>query len=178
MAITEHHMSVKSAQEIERLFREHHQLVYQTARSVTGNMEDAEDVLQSIFTGLLQRELPPDFAKNPRAYFYRAAFNLSLNTVRYRKRHPSGGKVESLKIIASPSDSDVNDELDIKLAEAIAELQPKTAQIVVLRYVHEQSLAAIAELLGTSQGVVAVTLFRARRRLRKRISDALSGENR
>jgi len=37
----------------------------------------------------------------------------------------------------------------------------------VLRYEHDRSDADIARMLGTSRGVVAVTLYRARARLKK-----------
>jgi RNA polymerase sigma-70 factor (ECF subfamily) len=162
-----------NAQELEEVFREHYQLVYRTAYSVTRNVQDAEDVLQTIFAGLLRRGLPPDLRKNPRAYFYRAAFNLSLNRVRDRKRHVSNVDVETFEAVACPSDSDVNEELDKRLYEAIAELHPTAAQIVILRYAHNHSLADIAKLLGTSRSTVAVSLFRSRARLKKLIKGSL-----
>ena len=34
--------------ELDDLFREHHQLIYRTAYSVTGSKPDAEDVLQEV----------------------------------------------------------------------------------------------------------------------------------
>src|SRR5215475_5350264 len=74
----------QSTQEFEQLFRSHSRLVYRTAYGVTGNAEDAEDVLQTIFLRLIRRELPPNLKKNPKAYLYRAAVNVSLSTVRSR----------------------------------------------------------------------------------------------
>src|SRR5262245_39981780 len=74
------------AEDCERLFREHYQLIYRTALRVTGSSEDAEDVLQTIFLRLLRREYAPDLKTNPKAYLYRAAVNLSLDTVRARQR--------------------------------------------------------------------------------------------
>src|SRR5215467_944215 len=82
------------AQDFEDIFREHYQLVYRTAYSVTGSRHDAEDILQTIFLRLLQRELPPDLKRSPKAYLYRAAVNLSLNTIRSRKRQNLTGDVE------------------------------------------------------------------------------------
>lgn len=54
--------------EIEKLFREHSKFIYRTAFRVTGNGEDAEDVLQSLFVRIMHRELPPNFSRNPKAY--------------------------------------------------------------------------------------------------------------
>jgi RNA polymerase sigma-70 factor (ECF subfamily) len=157
------------AQEFERIFREHYQLVYRTAYGVTGSPEDAEDVLQTIFLRLLRRELPPDLAKNPKAYLYRSAVNLSLNTVRSRRRHVLTGDTGRFDRAANADESNTAEELHQRLYQAIAELNPEAAQIVILRYVHNYSDAEIAKLLGTSRGVIAVRLFRSRARLKKLI---------
>jgi RNA polymerase sigma factor (sigma-70 family) len=49
----------------------------------------------------------------------------------------------------------------------LSTLTPRTVEIVTLRYVHDYSEPEIAKLLRVSRGTVAVTLFRARIRLRK-----------
>ncbi len=74
------------SQDIEAIFREHSRLVYRTAYSITGSWQDAEDILQTIFLRLLQRDYPIEFTTGPGAYLYRSAVNLSLNMVRSRKR--------------------------------------------------------------------------------------------
>jgi RNA polymerase sigma-70 factor (ECF subfamily) len=66
-------------QEFEKLFTEYSQLVYRTAYGVTGNAEDAEDVLQTIFLRLVRREVPPNLKNNPKAYLYRAAVNVYID---------------------------------------------------------------------------------------------------
>ena len=43
-------------EDFERTFREHHDLVYRAAYRITGNAEDAEDALQTLFLRLLRRE--------------------------------------------------------------------------------------------------------------------------
>jgi hypothetical protein len=84
-------------QVLEELFREHWQLVYRTAFSVLRNRHDAEDVLQSIFLKLFERELPADLPRNPQGYFYRAAVNASLNVVRSRKNEVVTADFHSLQ---------------------------------------------------------------------------------
>lgn len=176
--VTVSDLTSTSTQELEQIFKDYYQFVYRTAFSVTGSEADAEDVLQTIFASLLRRELPSDLKKNPKAYLYRAAFNRSLNTIRHRKRHPSTGAVEVLESISCAPDSAArDDELDKRLSQAIARLQPGSAQIVILRYVHNNSIAEIAKLLGTTRSTVAVSLFRSRARLKKLIRDSReSGE--
>lgn len=164
------------AKELEQLFKEYYQLVYRTAYGVTRNAQDAEDVLQTIFAGLLRRELPAGLRKNPKSYLYRAAFNLALNRVRDRKHQGSSENVESLGG-TDPSDSDFYEKLDESLYEAITELHPTAAQIVILRYVHNYRLADIARTLKTSRSTVAVTLFRARARLKSLIRASLENKS-
>src|SRR3954469_10539584 len=82
--------------EFDQLFREHYQLVYRTAFSVTRSTQDAEDVLQTIFLSLIRREFPPDLRKSPKAYLYRAAFNRALDIVRARRQDLIAGDEELL----------------------------------------------------------------------------------
>src|SRR5262245_24484283 len=83
-------------QEFDETFREHAQMVYRTAYSVTRSPQDAEDVVQTLFLGILRRGLSGGLKENPRAYLYRAAVNLSINAVRLRRRHVPIGDAETL----------------------------------------------------------------------------------
>src|SRR5262245_14585368 len=150
------------SEELDRIFREHHQLVFRTAYCVTGNREDAQDIAQTIFLRLLQRDFPPDLQRNPKAYLYRAALNLSLNAIRSRRRRIEVNDAERLDKLAAPTESEAAEELHKRLYDAIAELDPEAAQILVLRYVHNYSIADIAKLLGKSYSLITVRLFRSR----------------
>src|SRR5689334_9905466 len=154
--------------EFDQLFREHYPMVYRTAFSVTCSTEDAEDVLQTIFLGLLRREFPPDLKTNPKAYLYRAAFNRSLDIVRARRRNVVPVEAEHIERAAS-DDWEYAEEAERRLYEAIAHLHPTAVQILMLRYVHNLGVAEIASLLGTTRSTVGVSLFRSRVRLRKLI---------
>ena len=77
------------AQEFERIYREHAPLVNRTAWGVLANREDAEDVLHTVFLKLLRKGFPPEFQRSPKAYFYRAALNVSLDVLKSRRRHPT-----------------------------------------------------------------------------------------
>jgi RNA polymerase sigma-70 factor (ECF subfamily) len=160
-------------QEFEEIFQEHYVLVYRTAYGITGRVEDAEDVVQTVFLRLLQREGPSACLTNPRGYFYRAAVNLSLTIVQERRRRALTEDSEDLAVSIPARVSSRAEELHGKLYEAIAELKPKAAAIVILRYLHNRSDAEIAKMLGTSRGVIAVTLYRSRARLKKLLAASL-----
>ena len=154
-------------QEFDRLFREHSHLVYRTAYSVTGSPQDAEDVLQAIFLGFLRRGFPPGLSENPKGYLYRAAINLSLNTVRSRQRHIATSEAGRLNAHAETNRAEAEVDLERRLVNALAQLNPRAVEMLILRYEHNHTEAEIGKLLGTSRGVVAVTLYRARTRLKK-----------
>jgi RNA polymerase sigma-70 factor, ECF subfamily len=161
------------SQQLERIFDRHYELMYRTAYSLTGSGADAEDIVQTIFLRLLNRELPPDLDTAPERYLYRAVFNLSLNTIRDKKRRVLTDNMEVFDAACRTGDVSAGDvTLDRALHEAIAMLNPAAAQIVILRYVHDYSLVDIAKMLGTSRSTVAVSLFRSRSRLRKHLSAA------
>ena len=165
--------------ELEDLFQEHHQLIYRTAYSVTGSRADSEDVLQIVFLRLLRRGLPPDLLKNPKGYLYRAAINVSLNTVRDRERRKTDDDGERLLTVVDPAiPAEPDDHIRRQLLDAIAQLKPRAVEILILRHVHDYSDAEIARMLGTSRDTVAVALFRARARLRKLLAHLTSGGTR
>src|ERR1700757_3953257 len=121
------------SQQLERIFDRHYDLIYRTAHSLTGSAADAEDIVQTIFVRLLNRELPPDLSATPERYLYRAAFNLSLNAIRDKKRQVLSDNMEAFETGYSPSEASAEDLLlDRRLHQAIAALHPAAAQIVIL----------------------------------------------
>jgi RNA polymerase sigma-70 factor (ECF subfamily) len=156
----------------DELFQEHASFIYRTAYGVTGRHEDAEDVLQTLFLRLLRSDLSAA-AKNPKAYLYRAAVNLSLNVVRVRRRQVEVDVADLPDVAAPVSNSLDDDEHHRYLYQAIAELKPEAAEILILRYVHDKSDAEIARMLGVSRGTIALRLFRSRARLKTLLAERM-----
>ena len=164
-----HIATSKWPDELEELFEKQHRLVYRTAYSLTGSVQDAEDVLQTVFLRLLARSVPPDLSKDPEPYLYRAEFNLSMDVLRSRQRLKPA---DDSKIVEKAADNPEEvDEIERHLHAAIAQLSPAGAQIVILRYIHSKNEADIARIMGTTRSTVAVSLFRSRRRLRKLLEE-------
>ena len=155
------------AREFDDIFKEHASLIFRTAYGVTASHEDAEDVLQTLFLRLLRRELSAEVRRNPRAYLYRAAVNLSLDIVRSRRRQVPIENPERFETLLAKPEPCCDDDLHRRLYEAIAELKPRSAEMLILRYVHNKSDAEIARMLGVSRGTIALRLFRSRARLKK-----------
>jgi RNA polymerase sigma-70 factor (ECF subfamily) len=164
-------------EDFERIFNEHHALVYRVAYRVTGSSEDAEDVLQTLFLRLLRRDILPDIERNPKAYMHRAAINIALDIVKQKSRHVSPADMELEDNKPQPDRNHEGTQIQDWLRDALAELNPKAAEIFVLRHVEGYDNSEIAKMLGTSRGTVAVLLFRARARLKTSIRTRL-GDNR
>jgi len=165
-------------EDFEKIFQEHHELVYRVAYRITGSSEDAEDVLQTLFLRLLRREMLPDLAGNPKAYLHRAAINIGLDIIRQRSKHVSSENLEDQLEDQRPGPERMHrgSQLQGVLRAALSELSPRAAEIFVLRYIEGHDNAEIARMVGTSRATVAVLLFRSRARLKKSIKQHF-GEN-
>jgi len=171
-------LEVDHATEIEKAFLENHEMVYRAAFRLTGNGSDAEDVLQTLFLRLVRREWLPDVRLGWPAYLHRAAVNISLDVIRTRGRQMS---LDDAKLLLPEDRPDPHHEhsateLRKRFTSALAELNPTAAEMFILRYVEGYSIHEIAGMLKTTKGTVAVTLFRARSRLRKSMRKFLGGK--
>ena len=165
-------------EELEHLFREHHAHIFRTAYRITGSTSDAEDVLQTIFLRLMRSGEQHAFTAGAGSYFHRAAINASLDLMRKQSRSKSvslDAMEAELPAAAyrNPEAQHADRELRQIIQRAIARLGPRAAEMFVLRYLEGYDNREIARLLGTSPMVVAVTLHRARTRLRKEIGEFL-----
>ncbi len=168
-------------EELAGLFRDYHKAIFRIAYRMTGSRSDAEDVLQTIFLRLTPNRR--DFSPNPEGYLKRAAVNASLDLIRKRAR----ANFVALDVIdfdqskqfsaASPEDDFADVELRELIRHAVAKLEGRAATAFALRYFEGYDNKRIAQILGTSQMVVAVTLHRARTRLRKEIGSYLEKHN-
>ncbi len=165
-------------EELENLFREHHAQIFRTAYRITGSSSDAEDVLQTIFLRLMRSGDQRTFTTGAGSYFHRAAINASLDLMRKQSRTKSvsldGMEAELTEASdRNPEAQHADRELRKIIQQAIARLGSRAAEVFVLRYLEGYENREIAHLLGTSQMVIAVTLHRARTRLRKEIGEFL-----
>ncbi len=165
---------------LEDIYRENSNLVLQAAYRVTGNLDDAEDVLQTVFARLANRDAPPDFSTGSQAYLRRAATNAALDIVqsRYaRDRVSLEGTAESVGTDPGPAPDRQHHghELHAELRRALTRIGRRAAEIFTLRYFEGLDNTEIAAHLGTSTNTVAVTLHRARARLRDEMAPFMGG---
>ncbi|HZN11880.1 MAG TPA: sigma-70 family RNA polymerase sigma factor [Blastocatellia bacterium] len=168
------------AEELESLFREHHDRVFRAAYRITGSIVDAEDVLQTVFLRLARRQEGIDLRPSPASYLHRAAVNAALDLLRQRARASAVplDEVAPERLAspqAGPESAERDRELRGALRRAVAGLGERAAELFTLRYFEGYENREIAALLGMSPVVVGVLLHRARARVRKEIGEFYGG---
>lgn len=162
---------------VAELYARHHDRVFQAAWRVTGNAADAEDVLQTVFLRVLRREDAVILDETAAAYLQRAAVNAAVDLIRRRKSAKADPLEErEATLVATgldPSRAHDGAETERRVREALAGLAPRAAEIFVLRYFEGYGNREIARMLDTSWSTVAVTLHRARARVRRMLSGGL-----
>jgi RNA polymerase sigma-70 factor (ECF subfamily) len=167
---------------LEPIYREHSSAVIQAAYRVTGNAQDAEDVLQTVFIRLARRSDPPDLSGGALPYLRRAATNAALDIVQSKRARTSvvfDGGHEATSSDPAPSADDLlhGRQLHDRLRQAVAGLNRRAAEVFTLRYFEGLDNRSIAEALGTSPGTVAVTLHRTRERLKAELGPLMRGDS-
>lgn len=137
-----------------------------TARSLTPNPADAEDLLQ---TALTKTYLAWDRIDDHRAvdgYVRRTLVN--TRTSQWRKRKVDEFSTDELPEPAPGGGPDLTEQQAQRdaLLRAIARLPPRQRAMVVLRYYEDMSEAQTAETMGVSVGTVKSAVSRALGKLR------------
>ena len=162
---------------LEDVYRDHHRLVFQSAFRITGNAQDAEDVMQTVFLRLARRDEGHGLEANPAGYLHRAAVNAALDIVRSRKSRGATALDDVAPVLSdddpnrSPERRQDGTEILEHVRNALGHLNPRTAEVFTLRYVEGYGNHEIAKMLGTSRSTIAVMLHRARHKLREAIRD-------
>ena len=169
-----------SVKDLERVFREHHALVFRAAYRITANAGDAEDVLQTVFLRMLKREPGAEPVGNMPSFLHRAAVNAALDLVRSRQNIRNIPLDELEPVLAEPasrSPERAHNSTEIRdwLRGALARLNPRIAQMFALRFFEGKDNPEIARMLNTTPGTVAVTLSRTRDRLQKEYQAYMGG---
>lgn len=144
---------------------------YTLAYRLTGDEEDARDVVQDAYLRAYRglKRFRGDAAFT--TWLYRITANCAATQLGRRKRHrhdelsddePLADERTELDPAAQAAAGALRDRLQL----ALGDLPPRLRAVVVLRDIYDLSHASIAAELGISESAAKVRLHRARRRLR------------
>lgn len=167
----------------ERLVRDTYADTYTLAYRLTGNEEDARDVVQEsylrAYRGLKRFRGDAQFT----TWLYRITANCANTHLGKRARSRTEALPDDYQIPDTDPERDPAARADAsllrgRLEDALEDLPPKLRAVVVLRDVYDLPHEAIAAELGISESAAKVRLHRARRKLRESVFPGRAEEER
>lgn len=147
---------------VSQLYRQHRTRALAIARRIVGDEDDAEDVVQDVFTRLARK--PEGF--NGRSawttWLHRVMVNSSINWLRARKRREK--LTHEPSETASPETQAVGAQMQRHFQSALEEVSEQQRQVLYLREVRGFSYPEIAQVLKIPEGTVKSTLHRGRQK--------------
>ena len=157
------------AREFKQRFLPHYKLLYRVAFQLTGNAQDAEDLLQDLYLKLWQKR------DNLRDEAVTEAYLVAMmrNLFRDQRRLKHIDTSTELKEEAEPPDErsldrqiDSRDEV-AQMEGLINELPERDGRIIRMHLVDERSYEEIERDTGLSQGNIRIIVMRTRQKLKQ-----------
>jgi len=165
--------------DFEAAFHQHYSRVYGVVFRLVGDRAEAEDLALETFWRLYERasadgaDLNRGF--NVGGWLYRVATNLGLNSIRAWKRREryemDACRLDTDNAGADPEDVVAAAEERHSVRQVLGEMNPRQAQLLVLRY-SDLACREIAVALGVSPSSVGTLLARAEEEFERRYHDA------
>jgi RNA polymerase sigma factor (sigma-70 family) len=155
------------ADAIERAYRDYGSSVERRAKRLLGDEQEAREVVQEIFTSLLDR--PEQFGGRSKllTWLYSATTHCCLNRIRNQKTR--------LRLLEAHGPAQQVDAQDVEgmtaAREILARLPEELAQAAVHYYFDQMTQAEIAEVMGCSRRHVGDLLERFRRQMERERSE-------
>ncbi|NBK94056.1 RNA polymerase sigma factor [bacterium 1XD21-13] len=149
-----------------RIVHQYLDTVYRVALSGCKNPQDAEDIVQSTFLKLLERNSEFKDEEHIRKWLIRVTINETNSLWRsfWRKKVIS---LEETQTEPEFSEPECNE-----LFQAVQKLSSKYREVTYLYYYEGYSIKEIAELLHISETAIQTRLMRAREKLRQQLKEA------
>lgn len=149
----------------DELVNRYHRSVYNVALRMLGNVQDAEDVTQTVFGNAFLSLESYDPKYRFFSWIYRMTFNESLNALKRRKTMVSLDG--SFDVPAEDAGSESAAEAEDKVGKALLELKPDDRAVVILKHFVSFTYEEISDVLDVPVKTVKSRLFTARERLRQ-----------
>ena len=139
--------------------------VFQLVVRLVPVQQDAEELVQDAFVRAYDKLDTYTGEASFRTWLCRIAYNLTISWLRKQKM-----KYTSIDERLDVSDADIDQLLDDdsriqQLKEACTQLKPDEQTLINLFYYDDMPVRDIAYILGMEQGIVAVRLYRIRKKL-------------
>lgn len=148
------------------------QRLFNVALRMLGNVQDAEDVTQTVFLNVFDKLQTYDPRYKFFSWIYRMTVNESLNMLKRRK--PTVSLEDDLDIPVPEGGAAADRaEVEDRARTALMGLKPDDRAVVVLRHFVSFSYQEIADVLEIPVQTVKSRLFTARERLRLALAEGV-----
>jgi RNA polymerase sigma-70 factor (ECF subfamily) len=152
----------------------HSRAVFRLAFRITGNQQDAEDVVQESFLRAYRQLGRFEERANFGTWLYRIVANCSVDHMRAKQSRHDQSRGTSLDVAASIRDVNSHGpdrlaesaELGRSVSRAMGELSPAERAAFMLRHQEGRSIQEIATILGLGTSAAKHSVFRAVKKLR------------
>ncbi len=163
------------------LVEQHSRAVFRLAYRMTGNEQDAEDMVQETFLRAYRQIGSFDAKARFATWLFRIATNCSLDLLRARGRRresqepeDSGPRADPVSAVPSPARLVISGQIRNRVRRALAQLSPTEQAAFILRHFEGLSNEEIATMMGTSNGATRHCVFRAVAKLRRALAPLVS----
>jgi RNA polymerase sigma-70 factor, ECF subfamily len=169
----------------EELVERYKQPVINLAYRTLNDLEEAEDLAQNVFVQVFKSAHRYEASAKFSTWLFTIARNLCLNEIRRRSRHPAEpldprpeDEDQPVRQMAdareySPTDRALQNELEQKIQEALAELPENQRMAILLFRQEEMSYEEIAKILGCSLSATKSLIHRGRETLKQKLKPYL-----
>lgn len=168
------------------LVERHSQSVFRLAFRMTGNEQDAEDLVQETFLRAYRQLGKFDGRASFGTWLYRIAANRSLDLIRLHKRRQEqqtpvdeeGREIADAVAADAPTPDRLAFSGEVRglLAPALKLLSPMERTAFVLRHYEGMCIEEIGRAMGVHSGAAKHSVFRAVQKLRRTLEPALNTE--
>lgn len=148
----------------EQFVATHASTVLTAALRILANPADADDVAQEVFVEILRSGTMPQLHVEV-ALLHTIATRRALDRLRARRQTIDLSGSEASHRDREPYEYAIANELEARLADELAALPPREAEVFCLIYFQQQAPADVARNLAISPGAVAKALCKAREKL-------------
>lgn len=150
------------------LYRRHRARALAIARRILGDADEAEDVVQEVFSRLCLRSARFDGKAAYSTWLFRVMVNSSINSLRARRRR---GRLElNPQGTVDPEQHAIGNQLQQLFDEALTGCSEQHQQVLFLRELRGYSYPEIAQMLRIPEGTVKSALNRGRGRVQRELA--------
>jgi len=161
------------AREFKQRFLPHHRVLYRVAYQLTGNAQDAEDLLQDLYLKLWQKrdDLPDEAMRE--AYLVTMIRRLFIDQRRLKHLDDSA---ELKNEDGPPDERSLDRQIDAKdearqMEGLINQLPERDAKIIQMHVVEDRSYEEIERDTGLSQGNIRIIVMRTKKKLKQQFQN-------